>query len=99
MIPIHKKGDKSKVTNKRNVSLTCAACKIFESVISEAVMENATSQALICKEQYAYRKGYSCCTQLLVYQNELARWINDRDSLDIIMFDLRSAFELMTRAE
>ena len=70
----------------------CATCKIFESVISETVLMNATGQGLMCHELYAYRKGYSCCTQLLVYQNELTRWINDGDFFDVISltFGLRS---------
>lgn len=53
VIPVHKKGDRSKVSNKRNVSLTCATCKIFESVLSETILNNAGRQGLFCNEQYA----------------------------------------------
>ena len=78
IIPIHKRGDKTEVVHKRNVSLTCASCKVFESVVAETILDNAAEQGLLCREQFAYRKGYSCCTQLLVYQNELAKFIHQR---------------------
>ena len=92
-IPIHKRGENTKVSNKRNVSLTCSTCKLFESVISETILAHAVEQNLLCREQHAYRKGLSCCTQLLLYRNELARMINAGDSFDVIMFDFKSAFE------
>ena len=59
-------------------------------------MRNATEQGLICKEQYAYRKGSSFCSHLLVHQKELARMMNNGDFFDVIMFDFLSAFGLTT---
>jgi exonuclease III len=99
VIPVHKKGNKTCVSNKRNVSLTSASCKIFEKIVADTILANATQQGLLCTEQYAYRKGYSCCTQLLTYQNELAHLINNRTPYDVVLFDFKSAFELTTHAK
>ena len=48
---------------------------------------------------YAYRRGYSCYTQLLVYQNELAEFINGEENFDVIMFDFKSVSELKTHSK
>lgn len=99
IIPIHKKGDKSRVENKRNVSLTSSCCKLFESIICDVIFSNAISQGLICKDQYAYRRGYSCTLQLLMCQNDFAEMLNNGDCFDVIYFDFKSAFELTTHSK
>lgn len=99
IVPIHKKGDKSKVENKRNVSLTSSCCKLFESVICDVIFSNAISQGLICKDQYAYRPGYSCTLQLLMCQHDFAQMLNNGDCFDVIYFDFKSAFELTTHSK
>ena len=35
---IQKKGDKSKIENKKNISLTSSCCKLFESIIAEEIL-------------------------------------------------------------
>lgn len=82
--------------NKRNVSLTCPACKLFESILTKTILVNAMSQNLLCKEQFAYRPGYSCALQLLTCQNDFAKMLNNSDAFDIVLFDFKSAFELTT---
>ena len=44
---VHKKGDRTRPDNKRNVSLTCTPSKLFESVIAETIYSNADTQGLI----------------------------------------------------
>lgn len=99
VVPIHKKGDKAKPSNKRNISLTCSSYKLFEQVISVAILDNAVRQGAICEEQHAYRNGHSCCTQLLLYQNDVAALVNEGSFFDVVMFDFKSAFELTTHAK
>ena len=99
VVPLHKRGDKTRVENKRNVSLTSAVCKIYESIISDAIFENARTQNLLNAEQYAYRKGYSCTLQLLMCQNDFAAYVNGGDSFDVVYFDFKSAFELTTHSK
>ena len=96
VVPIHKKGDRTKVENKRNVSLTSAACKLFGSVIADAVLSNASRQNLLCPEQFGYRPKYSCTLQLLCCLHDYATFLNNNDAFDIIFFDFKSAFELTT---
>ena len=99
IVPIHKKGDKSDPFNKRNVSLSCASCKIFESIIAETIMSNASCQNLLFENQYAYRKHRSCELQLLKCQNDLARLFDDNIPFDMVFFDFKSAFEVVTHSK
>lgn len=84
----------SKRNNKGNVSLIYPSSKLFESVVGEAIMANATARNLLCENQFAYRKGRSCDVQLLLAQMDYAKTINSGESSDIVYFDFRSAFEV-----
>ena len=63
---VHKKGDRTRPDNKRNVSLTCTPSKLFESVIAETIYSNADAQGLIDPNQFAYRPGRPTVLQLLI---------------------------------
>lgn len=92
VVPLHKKGDKTNPQNKRNVSLTCSPCKLFESIIADTIMTNADRQNLLFQNQFAYRKKYSCELQLLKCQFDLAMMFDRGEPFDIVYFDFKSAF-------
>ena len=51
----------------RPVSLTSQVCKIFESIIRNAVVKHLESNMLILDSQHGFRKGRSRLTNLLVF--------------------------------
>ena len=63
--PIFKKGDKKQAENYQPVSLTCVVCKIMESIVRDKLMLHMESNNLFSKDQFGFRSGYSCVTQLL----------------------------------
>ena len=63
--PIFKKGDKKQAENYRPVSLTCVVCKVMESIVRDKLMLHMESNNLLSKDQFGFRSGYSCVTQLL----------------------------------
>jgi len=65
--PIFKQGNRNKVENYRLVSLTGPICKIFESIIRDAIMQHLESQLLINNSQHGFCKGRSCLTNLLEF--------------------------------
>jgi len=97
--PVHKKGMKNDPANKRPVSLTSVACKLFESCIVQAIYDNANAQDLISGQQFAYRPGLSTVLQLLDSQNDWASLTNYRSPFDVIYFDFKSAFESVTHTK
>lgn len=57
--PVHKRGKKTLVENKRPVSLTVILCKLMEKILVDLIMDNAKKQGLISPAQYGYRKKIS----------------------------------------
>ena len=65
VIPIFKKGDKTKVENYRPVSLTSIVCKVLESIIKDNIVKFLEENNLIRDTQHGFRTGHSCLTNLL----------------------------------
>ena len=62
--PIFKKGNKGSSENYRPVGLTSQVCKLFESIIRDAVMTHLESNNLIKESQHGFRHGRSCLNNL-----------------------------------
>ena len=69
--PIFKKGSKTEPSNYRPVSLTSIVCKTLEKIVRKHIMDHLSSNNLLSDEQYGFRSGRSCATQLL---NVLQEW-------------------------
>ena len=71
----------------------------FESVIAETILEHRPGGKTSCPTSNVpteRKQKRSCCSQLLVFQNALANFINAGDGFDVIMSDLKSASEPTT---
>ena len=93
--PVHKKGLRSDPANKRPVSLTAVTCRVLEKLICRSVLQNAESQGLISKQQFAYRSRKSTTDCLLSFTNFVANAINRGDNVDVVYTDYKNAFETM----
>ena len=60
VIPIHKVGDWSLVTNYRPVSLTSVICKQMEHVIASYLRQVWDKNDWLYEVQRGFRPGYSC---------------------------------------
>ena len=60
VIPIHKGGDRSLVTNYRPVSLTSVVCKQMEHVITSYLRQVWDKNDWLYEGQHSFRPGYSC---------------------------------------
>jgi len=63
--PIFKKGDKSKPSNYRPVSLTSICCKTLEHIIFSHLMKFSESHNILSDKQHGFRKKRSCESQLI----------------------------------
>ena len=52
-----KKGNMHKAENYRPVSLFCPLCKIFETIIRDALVQHLESNKLILDSQHGFHKG------------------------------------------
>jgi len=77
VIPIHKGGDRSLVTNYRPVSLTSVVCKQMEHVIASYLRQVWDKNGWLYEGQHGFRPGYSSESQVItVCQDNLRTlWI------------------------
>lgn len=93
VVPIHKKGSKSKCENYRPVSLTCVACKILEVIITKAILKYFLQNKLIKTTQHGFLPKKSSTTALLEYMEDLLAALDEGESTDVLYLDFRKAFD------
>ena len=69
VVPVHKKGDKSQVSNYRPISLLCIVSKVMERYIYNNVFK--VVEPIINTNQHGFMNGKSCATQLLTVYDEI----------------------------
>ena len=95
--PLHKKGDKSDMTNYRPISNLCSASKVFENLILkrlEQIGEENTID-LTGKEQHGFKKSRSTITAGLTLQTLIAKHLDENLFSVMASLDLSAAFDLV----
>ena len=95
VMPLHKKGDASRVSNYRPISLTCTICKIMESMINSNLQQFLSDNDVISSSQHGFMPGRSTCTQLLESQLEWSMAIDNGFVTDVIFIDFSKAFDVV----
>ena len=91
--PIYKKGNRSEPGNCRPVSLTSIPCKLLEHVIYTNVINHLEKQGYLNDKQHGFRSNHSCESQLALTVNDLAKILDDKGQVDIIIMDFCKAFD------
>ena len=91
--PLFKKGDRTKPSNYRPISLTCILCKTLEHIVTSQLVKHFTSNNILYHLQYGFRKKRSCETQLIMLVDELANNIQQGRQTDLILLDFSKAFD------
>ena len=93
VMPIYKKGSKSKVENYRPVSLTSVICKVMESIVKDKIVEHVTTSELIFPSQHGFMAKRSCLTNLLEYLEDVTNMVDRGHCVDVCYMDLSKAFD------
>ena len=91
--PIFKKGSKSDPGNYRPVSLTSVSCKVFESIMKDAVVSHLDVNSLIRKNQHGFMAGRSCTTNLLEFLEKVTASVDKGTPFDTVFLDFAKAFD------
>ena len=91
--PIFKKGKKHNPGNYRPVCLTNIAGKIMEKVVKEAIVGHLEGNNLTSPTQHGFRQGRSCTTNMIEFFDQVTKWTDEGDSVDIAYFDFSKAFD------
>ena len=89
VIPYHKGGDRSLVTNYRPVSLTSVVCKQMEHVIASYLRQVWDKNDWLYEGQHGFRPGYSCESQVIAVCQDIADSLDNGDKIDAIIVDFR----------
>ena len=90
--PIFKKGDKSKPSNYRPVSLASICCKVIEHILHSHIMKFFEQHHILSDSQHGFRKNRSCETQLILTINDLANGLDNSQQIDGILLYFSKAF-------
>ena len=74
IIPLFKKGSRSKSVNYRPVSLTSVICKVLETIIRDHMMDFLIKHKLINPSQHGFLKARSCLTNVYGFFEEITKW-------------------------
>ena len=91
--PIFKKGDRATAANYRPVSLTPICCKLFEHILHSNIMRHFSEHQILTDRQHGFRANHSCESQLVLTVNDLAKSIDAKTPVDMIIMDFSKAFD------
>ena len=93
IVPIFKKGDRTKPSNYRLVSLTAVVSKMLEHIVVAQIMDHLDSQNILHENQHGFRARRSCESQLLLTTDDIARSLNQSYQVDMGILDFAKAFD------
>lgn len=91
--PVHKAGNKQQASNYRPISLTGQICKVFESIVRDAIVDHLELYGLINGTQHGFRKGGSCLSNLLQFLDHVTQCLDDGECADALYLDFAKAFD------
>lgn len=93
IVPLFKKGSRSDAANYRPISLTSVLCKLCEHIIHCAVIQHLTDSNILSDAQHGFRKQRSCDTQLINMLDDLAKGLDSKSQIDVVLLDFEKAFD------
>ena len=81
IVPLFKKGDRTRPENYRPILLTSLTCKILEHVVFSSIMSHFDKYNILDDAQHGFRKNRSCVTQLLITINDFATSLKNTNKL------------------
>ena len=91
IVPIHKTGLKTNITNYRPISLISIFAKVFEKLIYVSIYYQIEHE--LSSQQHGFIKRRSTTTNLLLQTEVIATNIDEKGQLDVIYTDFCKAFD------
>lgn len=93
VLPIHKKNDKSIISNYRGIALLSAFSKTLEKSYYIRLNEFIIKQNLLSERQFGFRKGLATKDAVLSLYNYILDNFENRSKTACLFFDLTRAFD------
>ena len=82
-----------KITEFARLRGTSIPCKLLEHVIYTNVINHLEKQGYLNDKQHGFRSSRSCESQLALTVNDLAKILDDKGQVNIIIMDFCKAFD------
>ncbi|KAG7312982.1 hypothetical protein JYU34_000054 [Plutella xylostella] len=96
VVPIHKSGDKTEVTNYRPISLLPAVSKILEKIINNRLMQFLNKNSFLSRTQFGFRPNLSAADAVHELTDYLAQNLDKGNQTIGIFLDLSKAFDTVS---
>jgi len=93
VIPIFKKGDKTKCPNYRPISLLSNISKIFERIMYNRIESFLNANSILYQHQYGFRKKYSTDHAILSIVEQIKTNLDNKTFSCGVFVDLEKAFD------
>jgi hypothetical protein len=91
IVPIHKKGCRSEISNYRGISILSSIPKLFELIVTNHLQFHTKN--IISTFQHGFTSGKSTTTNLLQFTKYAIDSIESKAQVDAIYFDFAKAFD------
>ena len=91
ILPLFKKGSRSKSENNRPVILTSVICKLSERLIKDHMVDFLVKNNMINPSQHGFLKARSCLTNILCFLEDVTKWVDEGSPVDIIYLDFKKS--------
>ena len=95
VIPLHKAGSRSEVSNYRPISLLSCFSKIYEKVMHKRLTHFLAENNTLFESQYGFRALHSCEHALLEAQNYLHSALDKKQIAILLLIDFSKAFDMV----
>ena len=95
VIPIHKKGDKTDISNYHPIALLSPISKILEIIIQKRIVKYFDKRNLFTKNQFGFRSGYSTEQAIAAKILEINNLLNNDNCVSTLFYDIKKAFDIL----
>ena len=95
IIPLHKGGSTTEITNYRPISLLSCFSKIYEKLMHARLTKFLTVNNILYKSQYGFRSGHNCEHALLEAQCKLNDALKKKQIAVLLLLDFSKAFDMV----
>ena len=95
VIPIHKGGLRTDVSNYRPISLLSCFSKIYEKAMHYRLTTFLNRYNIISSSQYGFRAGHSCEHALIDAQSRIATALGRKQIALLLLIDFSKAFDMV----
>ena len=91
IIPIHKSGGRSEISNYRGIAKLSVIPKLFEKLVTDILSHSISS--IISPYQHGFLRGRSTCTNLMELSSHINSGLCNRKQTDVVYTDFSKAFD------